>query len=158
LGTFAASGSASKKSRLRTRAARDEHVWEGRDGGVVVEHGGVVVLARERDLVLGRGQLLLELEDVLVGLELGIVLDDGEQRAQRAGQRVLGGGLLAGPWRRRRRRGAGVGDVGQDLLLEAHVALDGVHEVRDQVVAALELDLDLGEGLVDPQARWTRPL
>ena len=49
-------------------------------------------------------------------------------------------------------RGAGVGDVGQDLLLEAHVALDRVHEVRDQVVAALELDLDLGERLVDPEA------
>ena len=48
--------------------------------------------------------------------------------------------------------GAGVGDVRQDLLLEAHVALDGVHEVRDQVVAPLQLDLDLGECLVDPQA------
>src|SRR4029453_1848564 len=36
-----------------------------------------------------------------------------------------------------------------DLLLEAHVALDRVHEVRDEVVAALELDLDLGQRLVD---------
>ena len=48
-------------------------------------------------------------------------------------------------------RGAGVRDVGQDLLLELHVALDRVHEVRDQVVAPLELDLDLGEGFVDPE-------
>ena len=44
------------------------------------------------------------------------------------------------------------GDVRQDLLLEAHVALDGVHEVRDQVVPALELDLDLGESLIDAES------
>ena len=111
------------------------------------------MLARERDLVLGRGQLLLQLEHVLVGLELGVVLDDREQRAQRAGQRVLGGGLLGRALGTGGHGGgAGVGDVGQDLLLEAHVALDRVHEVRDQVVTALELDLDLGERLVDAQA------
>ena len=76
--------------------AGDQHSREGLDAGVVVEHGGVVMLARERDLVLGGGQLLLELEDVLIGLELRVVLDDREQRAQRAGQRVLRGGLLGG--------------------------------------------------------------
>ena len=111
------------------------------------------MLAREADLVLGRRQLLLELHDVLVRLEVRVVLDDREQRAQRAGQRVLRLGLL-------RRAlgpggdgvGAGLGDPGQDVLLEAHVALDGLHEVRDEVVAALELDLDLAERLVDPVA------
>ena len=55
-------------------------------------------------------------------------------------------------------RGAGVRDVGQDLLLEPHVALDGVHEVGDQVVASLELDLDLGERLVDPEASLDQPV
>ncbi len=50
--------------------------------GVVVEHDRVVVLAGEPDLVLGGGQLLLQLQDVLVGLQVGIVLDDGEQRTQ----------------------------------------------------------------------------
>src|SRR4029078_13401965 len=39
-----------------------------------------------------------------------------------------------------------------DLVLECAVALEGVQEVRDQVVAALELDLDLRERLVDSQA------
>jgi len=48
--------------------------------------------------------------------------------------------------------GSGIRDVGQDLLFEAHVALDGVDEIRDQVVPPLQLDLDLGEGLVDPEA------
>src|SRR4051794_26279149 len=45
-----------------------EHVArELLDAVVVVEDGRVVVLAAERDLVLGRGQLLLERQDVLVG-------------------------------------------------------------------------------------------
>src|SRR5688500_15942416 len=42
----------------------DEHAGERRDGCVVVQDGGVVVLAREADLVLRGGQLLLELEHV----------------------------------------------------------------------------------------------
>ena len=83
----------------------------------------------------------------------GIVLDDREQRAQGAGQRVLGGGLLGGALcAGGDGRGAGVGHVGQDLLLEPHVALDRVDEVRDEVVATLQLDFDLGERLVDPQS------
>src|SRR6476660_5063 len=45
--------------------AGDQDRRKGLDPGVVVEHRHVVVLARERDLVLGRGQLLLELEHVL---------------------------------------------------------------------------------------------
>src|SRR6476619_824026 len=75
----------------------DEHVGEGRYRRVVIEDGRVVVLARERDLVLGRRQLLLELEDVLVRLEVRVVLDHREQRAKRAGQRVLGCRLLRWP-------------------------------------------------------------
>src|SRR5207249_2400614 len=43
-------------------------------------------------------------------------------------------------------------DVSEHLLLEPHVALHGVDEVRDQVMASLELHLDLGERLVDPQS------
>src|SRR6185503_6805845 len=91
-----------------------EDVREDLDGGVVVEDRRVVVLAAEGDLVLGCRQLLLELEDVLVRLELGVVLDDREQRPKGARQRVLGGGLLG--WTLRpcgNRRGARVGDVGQ---------------------------------------------
>ena len=76
--------------------AREEDVREHLDRVVVVEDGRVVVLAGERDLVLGGRQLLLEFEDVLVRLELGVVLDDREQRAQGPGQDVLGLGLGGG--------------------------------------------------------------
>src|SRR5438309_9330988 len=60
----------------------DEHVREGLDRLIEVEDRRVVVLPREADLVLGRRQLLLEVQDVLVRLELRIVLDDREQRAE----------------------------------------------------------------------------
>ena len=111
------------------------------------------MLPAEADLVLGRRQLLLELHDVLVGLEVGVVLDEGEQLAQGAGQEVLGLGGLSGVGRARLLGGDGGGpsldDPRQGLLLEVHVALDGVDEVRDQVVPALELHADLVPRLVD---------
>src|SRR5919197_2274518 len=53
----------------------EEPVREDLDGVVVVEDAGVVVLAAERDLVLGRGDLFLERQDVLVRLELRVVFD-----------------------------------------------------------------------------------
>src|SRR5205823_5940387 len=65
----------------------------------------------------------------------------------RNGLRLLGRTLSAG----RHGIGARLRDLGQHCLLEAHVALDGVHEVRDQVPASLQLDLDLGQRLVDAQ-------
>ena len=88
----------------------------------------------------------------MIRLQLGVVLDDGKERAEGSGEGVLGLGLFGWPLRAGGDRiGAGVRDIGEDLLLELHVALDRVHEVRDEVVATLELDLDLGEGFVDPE-------
>ena len=114
-GRSAPPASASKNSRLReAERPGDQHVGEGLDRGVVVEHAGVVVLAREADLVLGRRQLLLQLEHVLVRLQLGVVLDDREERAQRAGQRVLGLRLLGGALGAGGDRvGARLGDLGR---------------------------------------------
>src|SRR3954465_12611295 len=48
----------------------NQDVGERLDRWVGVENAGVVVLAREADLVLSRGQLLLQLEHVLVRLQL----------------------------------------------------------------------------------------
>ena len=44
---------------------------------------------------------------------------------------------------------AGLGDLLEGLPLMGGVALHGLHEVRDEVAAALELHLDLRPGLVD---------
>src|SRR6187431_2943345 len=70
--------------------AREQDRRDRLDRVVVIEHRRVVVLAREADLVLGRRELLLELHDVRARLEVRVVLDDREQRSQRASQRVLG--------------------------------------------------------------------
>src|SRR5262245_65615063 len=56
----------------------------------VVLHGGVVVeLPREADLVFRRGELLLEREEVRVRLELGVLLDDDHEPAERAAKARL---------------------------------------------------------------------
>src|SRR5262249_35922743 len=66
----------------------------------VVVGGGVVErLPRETNLVLGRGQLLLQGEHVLVGLEVRVRLGQGKEPAQGAAQ--LGLGLVKLPNGRR---------------------------------------------------------
>src|SRR5262245_8169210 len=83
--------------RLEVEHPADHVGREDRQGLVVLADRVVVVLAGEADLVLGAGELLLELHEVLVGLQVGIGLGHGEELAQRPGQGVLGAGLVANP-------------------------------------------------------------
>ena len=102
----------------------------------------VVELPREADLVLGAGQLLLQLGDVSRGLEVGVGLGQREQPAERLGQLTF---------RLRRLRHAGRvhrlvprrDDRLERGALEVHRALHRVDQVRDQVVPPLELHVDL---------------
>ena len=48
-----------------------------------------VVAPGNRDAVLGAFELRLECQEVLVGLEVGIILTDGNEPAERPGQLVL---------------------------------------------------------------------
>ena len=75
----------------------NEDVREDLEGVVEFQDRGVVVLAGERDLVLRRGQLLLQRQNVLVGLESRVVLDDREERAQGSGQAFSAWACAAGP-------------------------------------------------------------
>src|SRR5918997_836614 len=120
----------------------EEHRGEALYPGVVGADGVVVVLTGEGDPVLRRGELLLEIHEHPVRPELGVVLGDGEEVADGAGEARLAPSLLAHRLRLHR-AGAGLGDLGQDLLLLAEVLLDAFEEVWDQVVATLELDVDL---------------
>src|SRR5262245_33476880 len=54
--------------------------------GVVLHHRVVERLAREGHLVLGAGELLLQPEHVLVGLEVGVLLEHREQAAEQIGR------------------------------------------------------------------------
>ena len=127
----------------------------------VVAHDRVVEgLAGECHLVLGRGQLFLQRQHVLVGFQVGITLGQGEQPAQRPrdlplrraetrhrrrvararGRLLLGGHRLVPRTNHRIER----------LALMAHVALGDFDEIGDQVVSPLELHVDLAEGILVP--------
>src|SRR5438132_5317618 len=103
--------------------------------GVVVAAVAVVEAAGERDLVLGRGEVLRQVLELLHGLQLRVILRDREQRTQRAGEDVLGLGHLL-----RRSggagghgRGAGLRDLLERPALVRGVALHGLEQVRDEV-------------------------
>ena len=82
---------------LALREAERAGEQDGReDLNRVVErqHGVVVDLARDRDLVLGVLQLRLEVEEVGARLQVRVRLGDGEEPAERLAQDALGGGRL----------------------------------------------------------------
>ena len=94
-------------------------------------------------------KLRLQLLEVLVGLEVRIGLRQREQLPQRAGEHVLGRGLLLDPGRRDRGV-AGLHHRFQRAALMGGIALHRLDQVGNEVVALLELDVDVGKGLIDP--------
>ena len=120
-----------------------------RDPRVVAIDLVVVELPAVGDHRLEPLDLVLQVEDVLLGLDRGIRLDDGEQGANRGRGRLgvdglgrdrFGGGV----------GGAGAGHLGEHFLFERHRAADRGDERRQLVVALLERDVDVRPGLVDP--------
>ena len=143
-------------------AGEAEHAGEqgGRhllDAGVVFLDGVVEEAAAGRDLVLEVGQFAGQLLEVGVGLEVRIGLRQRDQPAERAAQLVLGGGDLRRSLRRHRRV-AGLDHVVERAALVAGVALHGLDQVRDQIVALLELHVDVGKGLADALAERDQPV
>ena len=133
---------------MKLNGPRDDEPGEGLDRVVERQHDVVVDLARDRDAVLGLGELGLELPEVLVRLELGIGLGDGEEPAERGAEDALGLGGLARCLRLLRTR-TRLRHGLEGLALVRRVALHGLDEVRDQVPAPLELHLDLRPCVVD---------
>ena len=115
---------------------------------MVRQHRVVVDLTADGDLVLRLRELCLELLEVLGRPELGIGLGDGEQPAEGLAEDPLGLGGLGGPLCLLG-RSARVRDGLEGLTLVRRVALDRLDEVRDEVPAPLELDLDLRPRVVD---------
>ena len=119
----------------------------------VVERRGVVVeLAGERDLVLGRCEFFLKLTDVGRGLEVGIRLDDDHHFAECGRELRLGGGtglhvLRVESDRRFDGRIARGDHCLKGVFFEIHRPLHGIEQVGNQIVTALELDVDLLEGV-----------
>ncbi len=99
------------------------------------------------DGIFDLAQRILQGREALDGAELRVGFGEREQAFQRAGQHVFGLGLVG-------RAGgahgaiAGVDDGFKSAFLVAGVALDGLDEVGDEVVAPLELDVDVSPGVV----------
>jgi hypothetical protein len=119
-----------RRSRNETPKCRPRRQWaeiplRSPVSAVVVGGGVVERLPGEADLVLGRGQLLLQGEHVLVGLEVRVRLGQGKEPAQGAAQ--LGLGLVKLP------HGHRVAGVGGDFLLGRHRAVAGVDDGVERV-------------------------
>src|SRR5437667_2901109 len=127
---------------------RRQHLGEAADVGVVAVHGIVVVLAGDGDAVLGPLELVLERPEVLVRLELRVALRDGEQAAERCGQRGirLGHLLQVATLHRPRELGPRLRYLGEHRLLLLGVAFHRLDQVGDEIGAPLQLHLDLGLG------------
>src|ERR1039458_5580563 len=131
-----------------TEHAGEQRGWHLLDAGVVFLNRVVEEAAAGGDLVLEIGQLARQLLEVGVGLEVRIGLGQRDQPAERAAQLVFGGRYL----RRSLRRHRGVASldhVVERAALVRGVALHGLDQIRDQIVALLELHVDVGEGLAD---------
>src|SRR6185295_17719843 len=146
--------------RREAAERRDQAARKAGDRRVVLADGLVVAAPLDRDAVLGALELALEREEVLVGLEIGVPLDDGEEPAESAAQRRLR--VLELPERLRiaqnlgrdldpRDARAGARDLLQDGALLRRESPDDLDEVRNQVGAALVDVLDLRPRLAHPE-------
>ena len=94
----------------------------------------------------------MQLLEVLGRAQLRVLLGDDAQAAERLAQHALRLARLRRTGRLHG-RGASLRDLLEGLALVGRVALDRLDQVRDQVVPALQLDVDPRPGLVDPVAR-----
>lgn len=139
-------------------SVRDEDLREDFTAVVIEQDGVVEGLAGEGDAVLGRRELFHQGTHGGVGLELRILLGDDHESTEGTAQ--AGFGLAEVAHGGRVVRVAGEADVGlgglgagfddgrERAALVGHVAFGGLDEIRDQVVAALELHVHLGKGVL----------
>ena len=134
---------------LETQLTGEQVVGEDLDLGVELAHAAVVKPARRLDLVFGVDDGLLQLQEVLARLKLGICLGDREQRLQRLLHVPLGDTRFGGALDRDR-LGARPRHILEDGLLMRRVSLDRLDEVGKQIGATLELVGDVAPRLIDP--------
>src|SRR3972149_4154795 len=105
---------------------RGEHL------NLVVEAEDLVVVALpcEGDLVLGAAKLFLEGEEVLVGLEVGIVLHDEHELAESLSERSFGFGCV-GDIAGAHSRSTGLSNRLEGPAFVRHIAFCGLDEIGD---------------------------
>ena len=112
----------------------------------------VVVAARILNCIFHLAQRVLQLGKLFRSSQLGVVLGHGEQALQCAGQLILRHGSIA-------RRGGlhslrtELGYVFKRAFFVSGVTLHGFNQVGDEIVAPLELYIDVGPGGVAADAQ-----
>src|SRR5258708_5613353 len=159
-------GAAEVGLRLEPAHARRDAAGEAAHGHVELLGPLVVSHALDGDAVLGALELRLQRQEVLIGLQFWIALRDDDESRDGAPEALLRGGILRhgvlvirqlrGGARLARRHDLHLADSRtrlddslQGRLLEVGGALYRMHEVGDQVKAALILALNLRPLLVD---------
>src|SRR5579885_442069 len=122
--------------------------------GVEFHHLVIVELAREGDAVFRRGKLFLEQLHAFDRAKLRILFGDRDEFRERAAQcgfrvRAVGNRSI----RRSDSLRASLSDRFKGRTLVGHVALGGSDKVRNQVVATLKLDVNVGPGIADANAQ-----
>ena len=149
LGGFALGGRGDFKefTLLEAEHAREDVGGELQNLGVEVAHHSVVIASGVLDGVFDLGEGILQRSETLDGAELRIGFGKGKEAFERAGEHVFGCGLVGGA------SGghgaiAGVDNSFESAFFMAGVAFDGFDEIGNQVVAALELNINVGPGVV----------
>src|SRR5581483_12268893 len=115
----------------------NQNIRESLDRDVEVAHRAVVVAPRHLQLVLDVGELGLQFQEILVGLELRVGFGDRQEPAERTLQRALTARSLCDALGRDR-RGATRGDLIKHATLVAGIRLNGLDQVRNQIAATTE--------------------
>ena len=91
--------------------------------------------------VFGARQLVLQIDEVLVGFQIGVVFHHHQQSVERRGQLGVGG-ILLGQGFGTRQLGARIRNRGVHLLFMLGVTFYGIDQIGDQIRPALQLGLD----------------
>ncbi len=132
---------------LECEHAGDDVGGELLDLGVQVADHGVVIPPRVLEGILDLIEIRLELREVLNRAQLRIGLGKREERFKRLGEQPFSLGISCWTLDRHGAR-AGVDHVFKGLALMARVAFDCLHQIGDQVVASLELNVDVRPRIV----------
>src|SRR5687768_423385 len=145
---LARGGDLEERAGLEAESARHQVGRETLNGRVVGDDGVVVPLALAGDAVFRLRQLVLELHEVLVGPKLRISLRHGEKAAQGLREHPLRLGLLLDALGGDRLV-AGGDDRLERLALVGGISANGLDEVWNEIVAALEEHLDVAPAGAD---------
>src|SRR5215467_14888189 len=138
--------------RPERRELRDDEHRKRLDLRVEIAHGAVVEAPRVLEVVLDLDQLALQREEVVAGLEVGILLLQREDAVDLPRELALDGGLVG------ERSGsdgarAKLGERRQRRALVRGVALYRGDELRHEIVPARQLDVDVAPGRANLVAR-----